>query len=136
MDRVFLDANVLFSAAYRVDNGLLRFWSLPGIPLLTSAYAIDEARRNLTDANAVERLDRLLAEVEVVPESPATTTLPAGVNLPAKDVPILLAAIVAQATHLLTGDVRHFGSLYGTTLGGVLILPPAGYPIQKPIPGE
>jgi hypothetical protein len=32
--------------------------------------------------------------------------LPEGVSLPEKDVPILLAAIEARATHLLTGDLR------------------------------
>ncbi len=40
------------------------------------------------------------------------------------DQPILLAAIGADATHLLTGDYAHFGKLYGSTIGGVLVLPP------------
>lgn len=49
------------------------------------------------------------------------------VVLPDKDRPILLAAIDARATHLLTGDFRHFGPYYGQTLEGVLILPPGEY---------
>lgn len=44
-----------------------------------------------------------------------------------KDRPILLVAIQAQATHLLTGDKRHFGSLYGQCISGVHILRPADY---------
>jgi uncharacterized protein len=52
---------------------------------------------------------------------------PAGVNLPDKDQPILQAAIVAGATHLLTGDLKHFGQYYGRTFSGVLILPPSQY---------
>jgi hypothetical protein len=32
-----------------------------------------------------------------------------------------------KATHLLTGDIKHFGSLFGVTVEGVLILPPAEY---------
>jgi hypothetical protein len=127
VDRVFLDANVLFSAAYRESNGLLRFWSLTDAVLVSSPYAIDEARRNLTDPDAGARLDKLLGSVSLVPEASPTASLPIGVNLPAKDVPILLAAIAGQASHLLTGDVRHFGPLFGQTIEGVLILLPADY---------
>jgi uncharacterized protein len=49
------------------------------------------------------------------------------VKLPDKDRPILLAAIGAGATHLLTGDFRHFGPYYGERIEGVLILPPGEY---------
>jgi hypothetical protein len=63
LDRVFLDANVLFSAAYREQNGLLQFWSLTNTTLLTSAYSVAEARRNLTDPAALLRLDHLVAAV-------------------------------------------------------------------------
>src|ERR1700692_2717153 len=38
-----------------------------------------------------------------------------------KDVPIILAAIEARATRLLTGDVRHFGPYFGKNVGGVQI---------------
>lgn len=127
MDRVFLDANVLFSAAYRAENGLLRIWTYPGAVLLASPYAIEEARRNLPDTDAKERLEKLLITVCVTPEAPLATPVPDGVALPAKDVPILLAAIAGQATHLLTGDVRHFGPLFGKTIAGVLVMLPAHY---------
>ena len=53
--------------------------------------------------------------------------LPKGVALPEKDQPILLAAIDAQATHLLTGDFRDFGRYYGHTIAGILVLPPSDY---------
>jgi hypothetical protein len=46
-ERVFLDANILVSAAWRADNGLLALWKLTDIELLTSAYAIVEADRNV-----------------------------------------------------------------------------------------
>lgn len=52
---------------------------------------------------------------------------PLPVPLPEKDRPILLAAIEAKATHLLTGDLKHFSSYYGKTIEGVLILPPSDY---------
>ena len=48
--------------------------------------------------------------------------------------PILLAAIQAKATHLLTGDVRYFGKLFGQKVEGILILPPGEYPLPGPPP--
>ena len=117
-DRVFLDANVLFSPAWREVSGLLRLWSCPGLVLLTSTYAAEEARRNLDTAAQQERLATLMAAVEMVPDVVAAG-LPEGVTLPDKDRPVLSAAIRANATHLLTGDARHFGDLYGRAILGV-----------------
>lgn len=53
--------------------------------------------------------------------------LPRGISLPEKDVPILLAAIAAHATHLLTGDVRHFGPYFGKKIEGITIMLPGEY---------
>lgn len=126
MDRVFLDANVLFSAAYRPGSGLARLWALKGIELLTSAYAAEEARRNLSEGSQRARLERFLAKVGIVAK-PTTGALPLGIELPVKDRPILIHAIAAGASHLLTGDKQHFGRYFGRRLGGVLIEPPSDY---------
>jgi hypothetical protein len=40
LDRVFLDANVLFSAAYMENSGLGRLWLLDDAKLLSSDYAV------------------------------------------------------------------------------------------------
>jgi hypothetical protein len=53
--------------------------------------------------------------------------LPSAVSLPDKDAPILLAAVAARATHLVTGDLRHFGPFFGKNVAGVTILTPADY---------
>jgi len=127
VERVFLDANVLFSAAYRPDAGLRRLWGLPGVQLLTSAYALEEARINLPEAGQRQRLIQLLEGMEVMATAPTARTLPPEVELPDKDRPILLAAIAAHATHLLTGDLTHFGPYSGRTIAGVLILRPGEY---------
>ena len=124
--RVFLDANVLFSAAWLESSGLARLWRLGETMLVTSAYALAEAERNLDTDEERSRLRSLREKLKVVDASPEAA-LPAGVELPAKDAPILLAAIDAGATHLLTGDRRHFGHLYGRSIGGVRILAPAAY---------
>lgn len=125
MDRLFLDANVLFSAAYREDASLRELWRRPGVELVTSGYALEEARRNL-DARHRLRLERLMVGVRLVADSPVHD-LPAGVELRVKDRPILGAAIAAGATHLMTGDRRDFGELYGERIAGVLIIPPRDF---------
>ncbi|MBI5380153.1 MAG: PIN domain-containing protein [Nitrospirae bacterium] len=127
MDRVFLDANILFSAAYLPDAGLRRLWELPGVELVTSAYAVEEARRNLDHPKQLADLERLLRVARVMDTAPRDRPLHPAAQLPDADRPILLAAIDAQATHLLTGDVRHFGRYYGRVVEGVRILPPGVY---------
>jgi uncharacterized protein len=124
VDHVFLDANVLFSAAYRPDAGLARLWKLPRAELMTSTYAAEEARINLSEEDQRQRLAMLLASVRLRTEG---SSLPQGISLPEKDQPILRAAIDAGATHLLTGDKRHFGQYFGQRLGGVMVISPADY---------
>jgi predicted nucleic acid-binding protein len=127
MDLVFLDANVLFSAAYRTDAGIRRLWELPEVELVTSAHAVEEARRNLDTPQQLADLEKLLSAVRSVTVLPAARSLPSLVELPEKDRPILLTAIELKASHLLTGDYKHFGQYYGQVIEGVLILPPADY---------
>jgi predicted nucleic acid-binding protein len=124
VDRLFLDANVLFSAAYRPAAGIARLWKFKDVKLLTSAYAAEEARINLSEREQQHRLADLLETVRIVTD---ISPLPRGVILPEKDRPILQAALHARATHLLTGDKQHFGQYFGRRLGGVLVLPPAEY---------
>ncbi|MGB7553938.1 MAG: PIN domain-containing protein [Candidatus Korobacteraceae bacterium] len=124
MDRLFLDANVLFSAAYQPDTGIARLWKFKNVELLTSAYAAEEARVNLSEREQQQRLTKLLETVRIVT---GISTLPREVSLPEKDQPILQAALHVRATHLLTGDKQHFGQYFGRRFGGGLILPPAEY---------
>jgi predicted nucleic acid-binding protein len=126
VDVVFLDANVLFSAAYKAGAGLRRFWEVADVELVTSAYAAEEARSNLRDADQRHRLRFLLALVRVV-EDFADLPLPPEVELPPKDRPILVAAIRAGASHLVTGDVMHFGRYFGTRIAGVRVQKPADF---------
>jgi uncharacterized protein len=127
MDRLFLDANILFSAAYRPGAGIERLWTLEDCVLLTSSYAIDEARRNLGNPEQLARLATLLDKVEQVPAVSLDPEARGSIELREKDWPILGGAVVAGATHLITGDKRDFGPFFGTVLFGVLILPPSAY---------
>ena len=132
MDRVFLDANVIFSAAYKPGSRLCELWSLQGIELVISLYADEEARRNVRALcpGRIDGLEELLSGITLV-SGLVGADLPNDIGLPDKDVPILLAAIGARCTHLLTGDVRHFGQLYGVAVHGVLIQTPAQYLLRS-----
>jgi len=127
VDRLFLDANVLFSAAYREDAGVACLWSLDDVVLSTSSYAIEEAERNLSARHQTRRLKKLVQALHIV----ETTTVPElvreGVTLPDKDWPILGGALAADSTHLITGDFKHFGRYFQKQIAGILILPPADY---------
>lgn len=129
VDRLFLDANVLFSAAYRRDAGVRRLWQLADTELITSAYAIEEARRNLNTEGQRALMDELLKTVGIsnlLADLAAHPEIEAS-GLPEKDLPILRASLAAGATHLITGDRKHFGHLYGKQVAGVLVMPPASY---------
>jgi len=110
--RLFLDANVLFTAAHN-PRGKAAFLfdaaSLGHLRLLSSVYAVEEARRNIAAKypQCGERLEVLLREITLAPQ-PAAPQLPT-IALPEKDLPVFLAASAAGATHLLTGDLKHFG---------------------------
>ena len=106
--RIFVDANVLFTAAYSPQGKAATL--LESIPKLvvTSDYAAEEARRNILakKPETSSALEKILAQIEVI------TSAQGGVcpiELPAKDQPIFLSAAKAKATHLITGDKKDFG---------------------------
>ena len=121
--RVFLDANILFSAAQPKSRlrALLDVVARHG-ECITNAYAVEEARRNvaLKQPSLVPQLETLVRRMEQVPG--LIVDLP--VKLPTKDVPILGGAIVGAATHLVTGDEQHFGNYFGKTIRGVRVVTP------------
>jgi len=125
MDRLFLDANVLFSAAYKMDAHVHRLWRLDGVFLCSSRYALEEARFNLVEENQHRRLMELSEKLQFYEAT--ERALPNGISLPQKDAPILLAAIHARANYLVTGDHRHFGRYFGQRIEGLIIVPPVRY---------
>jgi len=129
VDRPFLDANVLFSAARSPSSRLRLLWSLDQTELLTTALAIEEAHRNLARDRpaALPELDSLVKSIVVVAEPGAGASLPVEMSLPEKDRPIFLGAVQARATHFVTGDKRHFGNFRGQIIAGVTVMTPADY---------
>ena len=128
--RIFLDANILFSAGKSAGamRGFLEVLKSSGHTLVADAYVVEEARRNLEAKFPASLKD---FEVLLQPlESSATLRcfLPPELapQLPEKDRPVLAAAIQHRCDFLLTGDKTHFGSLYGKKLECVTIYSPAG----------
>ena len=125
--RLFLDANVLFSAAK--SNGAVR--ELLGRALKdghecwVDEFVVTEARRNLLTKGpgSMPEFELLLARLRIGPAQ-------AGVDqahtawLPEKDRPVLAAAMHLRCDILVTGDRTHFGAGYGKVFGGVVIHTP------------
>ncbi len=112
---VFLDANVLFSAALRGPAFEL-IWELAQlgrIRLVTSTHCRIEASANIERKRprSAARLDRLLMEVEPAPNPTAQQIAEARRLVPEKDAPVLAAAVAVGAVVLVTGDLKHFGGL-------------------------
>ncbi len=128
--RVFLDANVLFSAAYREAGSVRAFFALAhagACDLVTSGYAVDEARRNIRAKHPQRApdLEMLLKRAELCREAaPATLAWAVDQRLPAKDAPILAAAVDARCHVLVTGDRTHFGALFGRKMRGTVVMLP------------
>ena len=127
MDRLFLDANILVSAALRPDSSIAELWLLNDTRLLASPHVLAEARRNMPDPATASRLDTLIERLAVLPREPTDFEITDDPDLPAKDRPVLLAAIVARADFLLTGDITHFGGCLGRRIEGVRIVLPGEY---------
>lgn len=127
--RIFLDANILFSAA-RAEGAMRRLLALAeaaGHELWADAYVFEEARRNLAakSPDGLAVLQAIAGRIHIGGLPDARVLAPEATALPEKDRPVLAAAIHHRCDILITGDRTHFGGLYGRQLQGVLILSPA-----------
>jgi len=109
--RLFLDANVLFTAAHNpegkaalvIELGVQGRWAL-----FSSTYAKAEARRNL-EGKFPQCLNCLEIGQNHIDFVDHQTSLLYPKGLAKKDQPIFQAALICKATHLLTGDIKDFG---------------------------
>jgi hypothetical protein len=84
---------VLFSASYQPRHPFLLFWTSTRVQIVTSLYAVDEARRNISSESHLDSLNSLLAQTQLITDY--GDGLPEEVSLPPKDRPIFCAAIAA-----------------------------------------
>lgn len=111
--RVFLDANVIFTAAHNPRGKaafVIELGAAGHFPLFTSDGAREEAARNLAAKYPVS-LPLLAALLNKITLVTADLSAPCPDELPIKDAVIFQAASTCRATHFLTGDLRHFGPL-------------------------
>lgn len=126
--RIFLDANILFSAAY--SDGALRHLikdlKSASCSLIADRYVLEEALRNLGlhRPEAVPRLHELVGSLTIVSTHISSSAIPPDIHLHDKDIPVLASAIEAGCDILLTGDSRHFGPLFERSIGGLSIRSP------------
>ena len=109
--RLFLDANVLFTAVHNpggkaalvIELGVQGHWTL-----FSSTYAKEEARRNLERKfpQCLNSLEKVQNHINFV-DHQSSLAYPKGLAI--KDQPIFQAALICQASHLLTGDIKDFG---------------------------
>jgi predicted nucleic acid-binding protein len=125
--RLFLDANVLVSAAWKEESKVRRLWQIPGVELVTSNLVLEECQRNLPLTEQHRRLAQLLrnVHVHVFRSVPVLENSP---SLPEKDKQVFAAAVLLRATFLVTGDRTHFGAWYGSSILGIRIEPPGSFP--------
>jgi len=128
--KIFLDANVVFSAAHREEGRVQELIALAATKqhtVMTSRHALEEARRNLEikSRGFEKRLARFLERVVLVGEAPgAVVEWARREGLPLQDASILAAAAHAGADLLVTGDARDFGPFYGRVLRGAEVITP------------
>jgi predicted nucleic acid-binding protein len=126
--RVFLDANILFSAAKTAGavRELLSRLEAGGHVLCADAYVVEEARRNLLakGPEALDSLEAVLTRVEVAAFHPGALPARIAALVNEKDRPVVAAALRLRCDALVTGDRTHVGALYGEELLGVAIHSP------------
>lgn len=119
--RVFLDANILFSAAdSQSATRQLLDEVLDRAEAVTSQHTLEEARRNLQ----IKRPQHLggLAAIQRRVTTTAAFDNQIQVELPQEDIPVVAGASGSGCSHLWTSDRRHFGQYYGKKIGGILVV--------------
>ena len=126
--RVFLDANIVFSAAKSdgAVRALVKLLFERGHECWVDEYVIAEARRNLTfkGPDSLDALDGILAQLQVGAAKAPAGPVAQVAWLPEKDRPVLLSAMRFRCQVLVTGDRAHFGAGYGKVFDGVAIHSP------------
>ena len=113
MTRVFVDANIVFSAAQYPESRIAAFIhhsKAMGLRCLCSPAVIEEAVVNLKKKHpkGLPQVALLLAKMEHVQALPGAKC---PVKLADKDHHVLLAALAGKADVLVTGDLKDFGPL-------------------------
>ena len=124
MSSVFLDANILLSAAKSrgvIHNYLLQWAGVASF--VTSERVYGEVERNILKKypQHFEELARVMGNVSRVADA---NNIEDFLMIHQKDRHVIAAAVKAKADYLLTGDVKDFGKFFGKKLSGVMVMSP------------
>lgn len=120
---LFLDANIIISAAWKEGTEISHLWRFESISLLTSSYVMGEVQRNLPAIDQITRLRHLMRSVRILTLDDSIE-LPEASVLPEKDRPVLAGAVQSGTNYLVSGDKKHFGPLFGVSIRGTTVIPP------------
>lgn len=127
--RIFLDANILFSAAKSSGaiSAFLAGLKDAGHTLVADGYVIAEASRNIEAKfpTALPFLKTFLKSIETSTTTSGSLAPEILPDLSEKDRPVVAAALRYRCEILLTGDKTHFGMFYEKTIDGLQIHSPA-----------
>lgn len=118
MRSLFLDANIFFAATLSPNGGSSMLFELAKrgkVELLTSLYALNEAKRNIlrkVGRASLPRFFTLVSELQKIDQSESSDeeTEEWTEWIIAKDVPILLSAQALKVDVLITLDKKDFKS--------------------------
>ena len=128
MNRVFLDANVLFSASITPEGNARAIFELSEdrTTLLATGYVVDEATRNLERKapSRLSELENLLENVAIVEEPPPRLIEEFAPLVPDRDdAPVLAGAVSGGAELLVTGNERDFLEIVHGDLHPFFVIP-------------
>ena len=119
--KVFLDANILFSASNADSNTarFVRFLAKKRVAY-SSDYAVAEASRNIAAKRPQwsQGYEAIIRDIWII----QSIDRPVPVTIADKDRPILATAIRENCDFLVTGDRKDFGHLFGQTVQATKIL--------------
>ena len=115
MDKIFLDANVLFSATFSdtgASNYLFRLGGNWKIKLYSSIYAINEAKKNLENKLGKEAIPKFLLQLSILSKADKSKYESSKYSsfIASKDAPILESAEKMKVDYLITLDRKDFMS--------------------------
>lgn len=109
--KLFLDANILFTASHNPEGKACFLFELQKhgkVILMTSDYAFFEAEKNILKKypECHKNLIHLSQQTKILTSVMAHSLT---IDLPPKDIPILITALKYKAQYLITGDIKNFG---------------------------
>jgi uncharacterized protein len=126
--RLFLDANIIFSAALTdgAVRRLLHDLKHGNHILVMDEYVWEEARRNLQIYRpaAIKDLHELAVMFQIAGAETGSLSMNIPPEIPEKDIPVLRSAAANRCNMLITGDRTHFGSCFGKQIAGITIVSP------------